>query len=374
MVPRGADSYDLNFQNADINAVTKVLLGDILKLTYSVDPRVQGTLSLSSGRPVPEISILTLYESAVKNRQRQRGTRRRHLQGRCRSARRSATARLMQATVTPGYGISVMPLRYVSAKTVLQAIDSFATKPGMVRVDKTRNLLLVQGAEHRAGERDRDSAGARRRLDEEPVGRRFPGRAMPARRRSSRNCAKCSIPARRAPRSRSRALPADQPAQCRARDARADHLIKQVKTWVARLDRADYDNTTVRVYRLRYGNAKLIAAILRDVFTGQGGWLAASAIADLSQLTPGSSIQRGSSTGTSDTGTGSGTGTSTAPVDVRQSAATLRPNRRGSRPEPAGSQRRSHRHRRPFDQQRPRRPGATAPTCGSPPTSPTIRC
>src|SRR5690242_1069245 len=36
-VPRGADSYDLNFQNADINAVTKVLLGDILKVTYSVD-------------------------------------------------------------------------------------------------------------------------------------------------------------------------------------------------------------------------------------------------------------------------------------------------------------------------------------------------
>ncbi len=65
-VPRGADTYDLNFQNADINAVTKVLLGDILKVTYSVDPRVQGTLSLSSGRPVAKSAIMSLYESAVK--------------------------------------------------------------------------------------------------------------------------------------------------------------------------------------------------------------------------------------------------------------------------------------------------------------------
>ncbi len=46
----------------------------------------------------------------------------------------------------PGYGISVVPLQYVSAQTLLKLMDSFATKPGMVRADTTRNLLLIQGS------------------------------------------------------------------------------------------------------------------------------------------------------------------------------------------------------------------------------------
>ena len=33
----------------------------------------------------------------------------------------------------------------VSAQTLLKLMDSFATKPGVVRADTTRNLLLIQG-------------------------------------------------------------------------------------------------------------------------------------------------------------------------------------------------------------------------------------
>jgi len=45
----------------------------------------------------------------------------------------------------PGYGISVVPLQYVSAQTLLKLLDSFALKPGTVRADPGRNLLLIQG-------------------------------------------------------------------------------------------------------------------------------------------------------------------------------------------------------------------------------------
>ena len=52
----------------------------------------------------------------------------------------------------PGFGVSVVPLQYVSAQTLLKLMDSFATKAGSVRADTTRNLLLIQGtgAERRA--------------------------------------------------------------------------------------------------------------------------------------------------------------------------------------------------------------------------------
>ena len=56
------------------------------------------------------------------------------------------------ARAEAGYGISVVPLQYVSATTLVKLLDSFATKPGAVRVDSTRNMLLIQGsgAERRA--------------------------------------------------------------------------------------------------------------------------------------------------------------------------------------------------------------------------------
>src|SRR5258708_1880364 len=45
----------------------------------------------------------------------------------------------------PGYVISVVPLQYVSAPTLLKLMDSFVTKPGMVRADAARNMVLIQG-------------------------------------------------------------------------------------------------------------------------------------------------------------------------------------------------------------------------------------
>jgi general secretion pathway protein D len=52
----------------------------------------------------------------------------------------------------PGYVISVVPLQNVSASTLITLLDSFATKPGTVRADAARDLLLIQGsgAERRA--------------------------------------------------------------------------------------------------------------------------------------------------------------------------------------------------------------------------------
>jgi general secretion pathway protein D len=311
-VPRGNDSYDLNFQNADINAVTKVLLGDILKVTYSVDPRVQGTLSLSSGRPVPKSSILTLYESAAKivnaNVVREGGIYKVVPIGEA-----LGNGEVDRANLTPGYGISVLPLHYVSAKTVLQALDSFATKPGTVRVDPTRNILLVQGASTERATAIETALA----LDVDWMKNQSVG-VFPVRNASPDTIIKelnevFDVGKEGSASGLVRFQPINRLNAVLAISQSAKH-IREVKNWIARLDRADYDNTTVRVYKLRYGNAKQIAAILKDVFTGQGGGLSSIGNADLSQLTPGSTLQRGTSTGTqggTGTGTSGGTGLST---------------------------------------------------------------
>ena len=97
-VEAAAGGYTLNFENAPVSQVAKSVLGDILGIGYVIDPRAQGSISLSSGRPVEKKDMLYVLESALSannlvmvrncvrlpHRARQRGRRRsgRRLEGR----------------------------------------------------------------------------------------------------------------------------------------------------------------------------------------------------------------------------------------------------------------------------------------------------
>ena len=65
VAPNG-EGYDLHFENAPVATLAKVILGDILGVGYTIDPRVQGTVSLASGRPVPKSDILFVLENALR--------------------------------------------------------------------------------------------------------------------------------------------------------------------------------------------------------------------------------------------------------------------------------------------------------------------
>lgn len=303
-VSESGEGFDLNFQNADINAVSKALLGDLLGVSYSVDPRVQGMITLSSARPVSKADLMPLFESAVKivggHLVKEGGIYKIVPAGE--ALGNGVVERRTNASAEPGYGITVMPLRYVSAQVVLKALDSFAVKPGMARVDSARNLLLVQGPST-----ERISAiEAALSLDVDwmknqsvgifPVRNASPDTIIAELQNvfdSGREGAAANL-VRFQPMNRLNAVLAI---------AQTPQKIDEVATWVRRLDKADVDNTTVRIYRLRFGNAKIMAGILREVFTGQASTVSTTpGQGDLSQLTPGSTLQRATSPDASSSG------------------------------------------------------------------------
>ena len=297
-VAESSEGFDLNFQNADVNAVAKALLGDLLGVSYSVDPRVQGPISLSSARSVSKADLVPLLESAVKivggHVVKEGGIYKVVPAGE--ALGNGVVERRTSASAEPGYGITVMPLRYVSAPVVLKALDSFAVKPGMARVDSARNLLLVQGPST-----ERISAiEAALSLDVDwmknqsvgifPVRNASPDTIIAELQNvfdSGREGAAANL-VRFQPMNRLNAVLAI---------AQTPKKIDEVATWIRRLDKSDVDNTTVRIYRLRYGNAKVMAGILREVFTGQANTATTTTPGhgDLSQLTPGSTLQRATS-------------------------------------------------------------------------------
>jgi general secretion pathway protein D len=44
----------------------------------------------------------------------------------------------------PGFGVSIVPLHYVSAATIAKTAENFLSRPGAVRVDQARHVLPIQ--------------------------------------------------------------------------------------------------------------------------------------------------------------------------------------------------------------------------------------
>jgi general secretion pathway protein D len=306
--PNG-EGFELNFENAPIASVAKVVLGDILGTGYTIDPRVQGMISLGSGRPIPKQDLLFVLEDALR------------LSGVV-MVRDSAGYRLIPlgdavgsgnldsaaARAEPGYGISVVPLQYVSAATLIKLLDSFATKPGTVRADTARNLLLIQGngAERRSAidtalSFDVDwmrgqSVGIFpiQTSNPEPIIAELEKILDSTDGGLSQNVIKFQ------PVARMNAILVV---------TRKPDLLKAAETWIRRLDNADTSRTGVHVYRVRYGEARQLARVLTDVFVGGSS---NSLDTPASQVAPRSGLSSASSFGASTGSQAGAAGQSTA--------------------------------------------------------------
>ena len=137
--------YDLNFENAPVATVAKVILGDVLGAGYTIDPRVQGTVTLASVRPVAKADALYVLENAL----RMSGVAlvRDRTGYRLLPANEAGPGGIDRtASAEAGQGISVVPLRYVSAQTVFKLLDAFGVKATTLRPDNGRNTLIITGS------------------------------------------------------------------------------------------------------------------------------------------------------------------------------------------------------------------------------------
>ncbi len=287
------NGFDLNFENTPVATVAKVVLGDILGVGYTIDPRVQGTVSLVSVRPVAKSDIVYVLENALRLSgvvllHDTAGYRLTPLGDAVGAGRVDAAS----ASPEPGFGVSVVPLQYVSAQTLLKLMDSFATKAGTVRADVSRNLLLIQGT----GAERRTAVDTALSFDVDwmrgqsvgifPVSSGPPAPIIAELEKIvdsgenglSQNVIKFQPIAR---------LNAVMVVSKRP------EMLRTAATWIKRLDRADTARTSVHVYHVKYGEARQIARVLTDMFIGGSS----SGLLDSadSQIAPGSGTSATSS-------------------------------------------------------------------------------
>ncbi|MCX8099660.1 MAG: type II secretion system secretin GspD [Geminicoccaceae bacterium] len=147
---RAADGVQVAFDEAEVKEVVRVVVGEILKKPFTIDPRVSGTVTLSTAGPVAERDLLLVLETAL----RMVGAGLAESDGGYlvapaeelvgRSEFRPIGGR-EPPLVAPGTGATVVALRHVQANMAAQFIQPLVKKPEDIRVDQAANLVLFTG-------------------------------------------------------------------------------------------------------------------------------------------------------------------------------------------------------------------------------------
>ena len=317
-----SEGYQLNFENASLAEVTKIILGDTLKLAYYYDPRVQGQITLSTGRAVSRDELLTILESALKMNNAALvsgdGGYRVAPLGEVAGGGEAAISVAPEDASLPGFGVSVLPLQNVSADAVTKLLESFIAKGGSVRAESTGNLLLIRGPSRErqsltevALSFDVDwlkgqSAGIY------PLTHSTPDEIIAELTQAMQ--AEGDLTAKMI-----RLQPINRLNAVLVLARQSSHL-KQAAEWIRRLDRSSAAGQSLYVYRVENGKAQDLAELLNDTLGTGGG---ASRRTPRGEVAPGKDISSLTARATQPTQATQPTGSITTPALPGQQSAQL---------------------------------------------------
>lgn len=142
----------LNFEGADLREVVRTILGDILKENYIVDPRVGGSITLRTARPIPRSAAMHTLEEVLR------------MNGAVMIREGDGVFRIVPAATagkgntTPqiaengkplpgGYSIQIVPLKHIGVVDMAKILEPLTGDTSSVRVDPLRNLLILSGTQ-----------------------------------------------------------------------------------------------------------------------------------------------------------------------------------------------------------------------------------
>jgi general secretion pathway protein D len=281
------DGVEMNFEGTDIPSAAKALLGDVLHLNFEIDPRVQGSVTLASVGPIPRKDVLPTFEDVLRMQNAALVHEGKFVKI-VPIGEAAAHASISVGAGEPGFGVSVVPLRYVSAASIAKTTENMLTRTGSIHVDQARNLVLVQGTE---SEREtaidvistfdvewlsNQSVGVYPLRSTSPesmiqelehvfeVGDGGPGQGVIQFQPISRMNAVMVV-------------------------TKNPDYLRQTTQWIARLDRSDTSGTTIRTYHLKYGDASHVTQILNNIFGSQSE---SSEESPTNQIAPGSTAAK----------------------------------------------------------------------------------
>ncbi len=152
MAREAGGNVSFNFEGADLREVVRTILGDILRENYVVDPKVGGSITLRTARPIPKAAAMHTLEEVLR------------MNGAVMIREADGVFRIVpvavagKGNVTPqladvnkplpgGYSIQVVPLQYIGVADMARILEPLAGDTSSVRIDPLRNLLILSGTQ-----------------------------------------------------------------------------------------------------------------------------------------------------------------------------------------------------------------------------------
>ena len=142
-----AGDATFNFEGESVQAVVKVILGDLLQQNYVIAPNVQGTVTLATPRPVSPAQAVSLLEMVLgwNNARLIWSDGRYNVVPSDQAVAGNLSPRTGSPANARGYEIRAIPLKFISATEMEKLLKPYARDKAIVQVDNTRNLIVLAG-------------------------------------------------------------------------------------------------------------------------------------------------------------------------------------------------------------------------------------
>jgi general secretion pathway protein D len=140
--------YNLNFSNAEIAEVTKVILGDILDANYVISPHVRGSISIKTTKAINKAEVLPTLDILLKMNGAalvKKGET--YYIEPVQKANAFSTVKSAEnmGQLTAGHQILIIPLDYVSVMDMSEVLKGILSENAVLRLDKSRNVMVMAG-------------------------------------------------------------------------------------------------------------------------------------------------------------------------------------------------------------------------------------
>ncbi|CAE7836061.1 xpsE [Symbiodinium microadriaticum] len=134
----------LNFSDADIRDVVRLVLGDVRQENYLIDANVKGRVSVETRKPLTRDGALSVLENLVRasgNSLSKKGS----IWVVAPAGRASGGSIDLASENAAGQGFQVYPLTFVGAQEMAGILTKVLPQGSVAHVDTSRNLVMVRG-------------------------------------------------------------------------------------------------------------------------------------------------------------------------------------------------------------------------------------
>jgi general secretion pathway protein D len=260
-------TYSLNFDDADLGEVAKVILSDILEQNYVLSPKVAGKVTLNTKEPLSKAELLPTLEMvlSMNNAALVKDGKIYHIEPKSEALYSSSIA-----GSSTGFQSRVIPIRNVAAQEIADILKPMTHEKTILTVDSTRNTIVVQGTTDELA-RVMDMVST---FDIDMLRGRsfalFPLNNVAPEQVIEELETVFNTSTGKEDSEFFRFLPIERMNAVLAITHQASYL-RDVENWIYRLDRANTESGGgINVYRVQHMDAEELASTLNEIFTGAG--------------------------------------------------------------------------------------------------------